>query len=161
MSKRKTNSHTTASAVAYGAAPRVYQFSAAFKGLLVIGALALIVLGILGTADAYLYGGSLAAQFGGCLLALIPFSIALFVVPALWQCKLCLYEDHLEYNGLLVQRTIRKADIQRALRPTPRYGMFSVILTLYGQPFKRMRIAILGRADEALNRWMNGLPSQS
>jgi hypothetical protein len=81
-------------------------------------------------------------------------------VPALWRCKLVLYKQHLEYHGLLIDRTIRKQEIQNALRPEPRFGMFSVILRVYGQPFNKLHIAVLGRADDALNRWMKNVPTQ-
>ncbi|MGN6421779.1 MAG: hypothetical protein ACTHLA_00560 [Asticcacaulis sp.] len=140
--------------------PHTYEFSVGFKALLVVGALALIALGIWGTAESYLNGRTVMAQFAGCAFSIIPFIGALIVVPALWRCKLVLYKQHLEYHGLLIDRTIRKQEIQNALRPEPRFGMFSVILRVYGQPFNKLHIAVLGRADDALNRWMKNVPTQ-
>lgn len=141
--------------------PHTYRFNVGFKVFLVVAALALVAVGIAGTAESYLYGPTLAAQFAGCVLSIIPIIGALIVVPALWRCKLVLYKQHLEYHGLLIDRTIRKQEIQNALRPEPRYGMFSVILRVYGQPFKSLRIAVLGRADDVLNRWMKNVPTQA
>lgn len=140
--------------------PHTYEFSAGFKALLIVGAVALIALGVWGTAESYLNGRTVMAQFAGCALSIVPFIGALVVVPALWRCKLVLYKQHLEYHGLLIDRTIRRQEIQNALRPEPRFGMFSVILRVYGQPFKQLHIAVLGRADDALNRWMKNLPTQ-
>jgi len=141
--------------------PHTYQFSAGFKALLLVAAAVLVVLGVTGTAEAYLNGQTLAQQFTGCALSILPFIGALVIVPALWRCKLVLYKQHLEYHGLLIHRVIRKTEIQNALRPEPRYGMFSVILRVYGQPFKSLRIAVLGRADEVLARWMKNVPTES
>lgn len=136
--------------------PRIYQFGPVFKTLLLVASAGLIGLGIWGTASAYASGGDLEHRFTEMLLSLVPMAIALFGAPALWQCRLELYEDHLEYYGLLVRRVIRKADIQEALSE-PRYGMVSVILTLYGQPLKSVRIALLGKMDDGLARWVEGV----
>ena len=133
---------------------KVYSFGPGARlGLLIVGAV-LVAAGVSGVAYAYEALHGLGAQFAGICLSLVPIALALFGVPAFWQCRLELYDDHLEYYGLLVSRVIRKADVQSALRPTPRFGMFSVILKLYGQPFKSVRIAILGRMDDAFSGWM-------
>lgn len=140
---------------------RVYRFGPASKACLVAMAVALIAVGIAGVAESYLTLNGVAAQFGGILVAMIPLALALFGVPALWQCRLELYDDHLEYYGVFVRRVIRKADIKRALSPQPRFGMFSVIFTLYGQPLHSVRIAILGHMDDVFARWMGDVPGQA
>lgn len=138
--------------------PRVYQFGPVFKSLLLAGALALIVMGVIGTIQSYTHMHGSLAQFGGIVVSLIPIAAALFGTPMIWRCKLSLYEDRLEYNGLVIDAVIRKADIIDALTPEPHYGMFQIFLTLAGHPFKRLHLAVLGHMDDALTRWINGLP---
>lgn len=138
--------------------PRVYQFGPIFKTLLIVGALALVAMGVWGVMQSYTHGHGVLAQFGGVLLSLIPIAAALFGAPMVWRCKLTLFEDRLEYNGLMLDATIRKADVIAALSPAPQYGMFSIFLTLAGQPFKRLHIAVLGHMDDALRSWVNTLP---
>ena len=138
--------------------PRVYTFGPIFKTLLVFGAFALIAIGVVGMMQSYTHGHGVLAQFGGILLSLIPVAAALIGAPMVWRCKLSLYEDRLEYNGLMLDATIRKADVIDALSPAPHYGMFSIFLTLAGQPFKKLHIAVLGHMDEALKGWVNALP---
>jgi len=138
--------------------PRIYQFGPVFKTLLVLTSLLFIASGIAGIMQSYLYAHGVVAQFGGILLSLIPIAIALFGAPVVWRCKLTLFEDRLEYNGLLIDRVIRKEEIREALSPAPRYGMFSVFLNVYGQPFKSLHIAVLGHVDDAFTGWVNGLP---
>ena len=138
--------------------PRVYQFGPVFKTVLVLASVALIAIGITGAAESYLLMPSLAGKAGGLLLSLVPIAVALFGAPVVWRCKLSLYEDRLEYNGLLIDRVIHKEEIREALSPTPRYGMFSVFLNVYGQPFKSLHIAVLGHVDDVFMRWVGGLP---
>ena len=139
--------------------PRIYQFGPLFKTLLILAGIALIGLGLWGEIKSYETLPDVGHQFFGILVSLLPMALALIGIPMLWQCKLSLYEDHLEYHGLLVHRVIRKADVQLALRPEPRYGMFSVILTLYGQPLKSIHIAVLGRMDDVFAGWVSALPN--
>ena len=53
--------------------PHTYEFSAGFKALLIVGAVALIALGVWGTAESYLNGRTVMAQFAGCALSIVPF----------------------------------------------------------------------------------------
>jgi hypothetical protein len=138
--------------------PRVYQFGPVFKFLLLAGALALIVMGVTGAIQSYTHMHGAVAQFGGILLSLIPIATAVFGAPMVWRCKLSLYEDRLEYNGLVIDAVIRKSDIIDALTPEPQNGMFQIFLTLAGHPFKRLHLAVLGHMDDAMARWVNGLP---
>jgi hypothetical protein len=138
--------------------PRVYQFGPVFKSLIIAGALALIAIGVTGAMQSYTHMHGVVAQFGGILLSLIPIAAALFGAPMVWRCKLSLYEDRLEYNGLMIDAVIRKSDIIDSLMPAPQYGMFQIFLTLAGHPFKRLHLAVLGHMDEAFMRWVNGLP---
>ena len=138
--------------------PRVYQFGPVFKSLLAAGALALIAIGVAGAIQSYTHMQGPIAQFGGILISLIPIAAALFGAPMVWRCKLSLYEDRLEYNGLVMDAVIRKSDIINALTPAPQYGMFQIFLTLAGHPFKRLHLAVLGHMDDAVMRWVNGLP---
>jgi hypothetical protein len=138
--------------------PRVYEFGPVFKTLLLVSALALIAVGVTGAIQSYTLMQGPVAQFGGILLSLIPIAAALFGTPMVWRCKLSLYEDRLEYNGLVVDAVIRKSDIIEALTPEPHYGMFQIFLTLAGHPFKRLHLAVLGHMDDAVMRWVNGLP---
>ena len=138
--------------------PRVYQFGPVFKTLVVLAALGLIAIGIVGSAESYALMPTLAGKIMGVLLSLVPIAIALFGAPVVWRCKLSLYEDRLEYNGLLIDRVIHKEEIREALSPEPRYGMFSVFLNVYGQPFKSLHIAVLGHVDEAFTHWVGALP---
>ena len=138
--------------------PRVYQFGPVFKALLIAGAVALIAVGVTGAIQSYTHMHGPVAQFGGILLSLIPIAAALFGAPMVWRCKLSLYEDRLEYNGLVIDAVIRKSDIIDALMPEPENGMFQIFLTLAGHPFKRLHLAVLGHMDDAMARWVNGLP---
>lgn len=138
--------------------PRVYQFGPIVKTLVALAALALIVIGIVGVMQAYTHLHGVAAQFGGCVLSMIPIAVALFGAPTIWRCKLTLHEDRLEYNGLMIDRVIRKSDVINALGKQEQTGMFSIFLTLASQPFKSLHIAVLGRMDDAISRWVDGLP---
>jgi hypothetical protein len=136
-------------------APRIYTFGPIFKTLLVIISLAMIVIGVTGAMQSYTQLNSVGAQFAGVLLSMIPIAAALFGAPMLWRCKLTLFEDRLEYNGLLIDTVIRKTDVINALSREPRYGVFSIFLTLAG---KSLHIAVLGRMDEAIRSWVDALP---
>jgi hypothetical protein len=138
--------------------PRIYQFGPVFKSLVVAGALALIAIGVTGAMQSYQHMHGPLAQFGGILLSLIPIAAALFGAPMIWRCKLSLYEDRLEYNGLVIDAVIRKSDIIDSLMPAPQYGIFQIFLTLAGHPFKRLHLAVFGHMDDAVERWVNGLP---
>ncbi len=138
--------------------PRTYQFSPVFKTLLVLGSVLFIISGVWGIAESYTQMHGVVAQFSGIVASMVPIALALFGAPMVWRCKLTLHEDRLEYNGLVVDAVIRKADVLDALTPQPQYGMFQIFLTLAGHPFKRLHLAVLGRMDEALSGWVNALP---
>jgi len=138
--------------------PRVYQFGPIVKTLVTLAALVLVVVGVAGVMQSYTHLHGVAAQFGGCLLSMIPIAFALFGAPIIWRCKLTLHEDRLEYNGLMIDRVIRKSDVINALGKQEQTGMFSIFLTLASQPFKSLHIAVLGRMDDAISRWVEGLP---
>jgi len=138
--------------------PRVYQFGPIVKTLVALAALALIVIGVAGVMQAYTHLHGVAAQFGGCVLAMVPIAVALFGAPIVWRCKLTLHDDRLEYNGLMIDRVIRKSDVINALGKQEQTGMFSIFLTLASQPFKSLHIAVLGRMDDAMSRWVDALP---
>ncbi|MBW8734838.1 MAG: hypothetical protein JF571_11145 [Asticcacaulis sp.] len=106
--------------------PRVYQFGPIVKTLVAVAALVLVVVGVAGVMQAYTHLHGVPAQFGGCLLAMIPIAVALFGAPVVWRCKLTLHEDRLEYNGLLIDRVIRKSDVINALGRQEQPGMFSI-----------------------------------
>ncbi len=138
--------------------PRVYQFGPIVKTLVTLAAFALVIIGVAGVMQAYTHLHGVAAQFGGCVLSMIPIAAALFGAPIVWRCKLTLHEDRLEYNGLMIDRVIRKSDVINALGKQEQTGMFSIFLTLASQPFKSLHIAVLGRMDDAISRWVDGLP---
>lgn len=140
--------------------PRVYSFGPIIKALVIIAATGLLAIGVWGSIYAYTHLHGVLAQFGGILLAMVPIALALFGGPVVWACRLCLYEDRLEYHGLMLDTVIRKADIIDALSPAPALGMFQIFLTLAGKPFKKLHIAVLGHRDETLTRWVNALPHQ-
>ena len=142
------------------AKPQVYQFGPVFKTGLVLASLALIAVGVWGAMNAYTHFHTVYAQFGGVVLSLIPIAAALFGAPMVWRCKLTLHEDRLVYNGLIMDAEILKSDVVDALTPTPHYGMFHILLTLVQHPVKRLHIAVLGRMDDALARWVGALPHQ-
>ncbi len=139
-------------------APRVYQFGPIVKTLLILAALTMLVSGVSGVAYAYTHAHGVLAQFGGCLLSMIPIAAALFGAPIVWRCKLTLSEDSLEYNGLMIDRVIRKSEVINALAQDDHNGMFSIFLTLASQPFKSLHIAVLGRWDDAVRGWVDALP---
>jgi hypothetical protein len=136
-------------------APRVYRFGPIFKTLLVLTALAMIAIGVTGVMQSYAQLNGVPAQFAGILLSMIPIAAALFGAPMLWRCKLTLHEDRLEYNGLLIDTVIRKTDVINALSREPRFGVFSIFLTLAG---KSLHIAVLGPMDEAIRSWVAAVP---
>ncbi len=138
--------------------PRVYQFGPIVKTLVTLAAAALVIIGVAGVMQAYTHLHGVAAQFGGCVLSMIPIAVALLGAPIVWRCKLTLHEDRLEYNGLMIDRVIRKSDVINALGQQEQAGMFSIFLTLASQPFKSLHIAVLGRMDDAMSRWVDALP---
>src|SRR5262249_37437046 len=138
--------------------PQVYQFGPIVKTLTALTALALIVIGVTGVMQAYTHLHGVAAQFGGCVLSMIPIAAALFGRPIVVRCQLTLHEDRLEYNGLMIDRVIRKTDVINALSQQEQTGMFSIFLTLASQPFKSLHIAVLGRMDDTISRWVDALP---
>lgn len=138
--------------------PRTYQFGPVFKTLLVLASVAFIVSGVWGVMQSYIHMHGVVAQFGGIVASMVPIALALFGAPMVWRCKLTLHEDHLEYNGLVIDAVIRKADVLDALTPQPQYGIFQIFLTLAGHPFKRLHLAVLGRMDDTLSGWVSALP---
>ncbi len=141
--------------------PLVYSFGPIIKTLTVAAAIVLIAFGVWGVMNAYANLHGVGAQFGGVLLSMLPIALALFGAPMVWRCKLCLYEDRLEYTGLMLDAVIYKADIVEALTPAPHHGMFDIFLNVVGKPFKKLHIAVLGRRDETMTRWLNALPHQA
>ena len=140
---------------------QVYQFGPVFKTGLVIVSLALIAVGVWGMMNAYSHFHTVYGQFGGILLSLIPVASALFGAPMVWRCKLTLTEDSLVYNGLVIDAEIRKSDVIDAITPASHYGVFHILLTLVKNPVKKLHIAVLGRMDDALARWVGALPHQT
>jgi len=143
------------------AKPRVYTFGPVFKTGLLLAAVALVAAGVWGIMNAYSHFHTIYGQVFGILLSLIPVAAALIGAPMVWRCKLTLHEDRLEYNGLLIDRVIRKSDVINALGKQEQTGMFSIFLTLASQPFKSLHIAVLGRMDDALAGWLGALPHQT
>jgi hypothetical protein len=141
--------------------PQVYQFGPVFKTGLVLASVAMVAAGIWGMANAYTHFHTVLGQFGGILLSLIPVAAALIGAPMVWRCRLTLHEDRLVYNGLVIDAVIRKSDVIDALTPAPHYGMFHILLTLVRHPVKKLHIAVLGRMDDALARWVGALPHQT
>ncbi len=141
--------------------PQVYQFGPVFRTGLVIASIALVAAGVWGMMNAYSHFHTVYGQFFGILLGLVPVAGALIGAPMVWRCKLTLHEDRLVYNGLVVDAEIRKSDVIDALAPAPHYGMFHILLTLARHPFKKLHIAVLGRMDDALARWVGALPHQT
>ncbi len=141
--------------------PQVYQFGPVFKTGLVIASILMVAAGVWGMMNAYSHFHTVYGQFGGILLSLIPVAAALFGAPMVWRCKLTLHDDRLVYNGLVIDAEISKSDVIDALTPAPHYGMFHILLTLVQHPFKKLHIAVLGRMDDALARWVGALPHQT
>ncbi len=137
---------------------RVYQFGPIMKTLVVAGALGLIAAGVWGVMHSYLTMHGVLAQLGGCLLSMIPIAVALFGAPIVWQCRLALYEDRMEYHGLFLDISVNRAEVVDVLSRDDHNGMFSIFLTLASQPLKRMHFAILGKMDDALTRWVSAAP---
>lgn len=140
---------------------QVYQFGPLFKTGLVVVSVAMIAAGVWGMMNAYSHFQTVYGQFGGILLSLIPVAAALFGAPMLWRCKLTLHDDRLVYNGLVIDAEITKADVIDAITPAPHYGVFHILLTLVKHPVKKLHIAVLGRMDDALERWVGALPHQT
>ncbi len=137
---------------------RVYQFGPIMKTLVVAGALGLIAAGVWGVMHSYLTMHGVLAQFGGCLLSMVPIAAALFGAPIVWQCRLALYEDRMEYHGLFLDISVARAEVVDVLSRDDHNGMFSIFLTLASQPLKRLHFAILGKMDDALARWVSAAP---
>ncbi|UDF05671.1 hypothetical protein [Asticcacaulis sp. AND118] len=132
-----------------------YRFGLGVKSALVCAALLQIVAGVLLMSQAYMAGGTVMQQFSGVVLGLIPVAIALFVVPVLWRCELRVYEDRLEYQGVLLDIAIPREDIVAAAAPRRGMGMFDVSLELINGPFRRLRLAIMDKNEERLANWLN------
>ncbi len=141
--------------------PQVYQFGPIFKTGLVLASIGMIVAGVWIMMNAYSHFHTVYGQFGGILLGLIPVAAALFGAPMVWRCKLTLHEDRLVYNGLVIDAEIRKSDVIDALTSASDYGVFHILLTLVQHPVKKLHIAVLGRMDDALARWVGALPHQT
>lgn len=140
------------------AKPRIYTFGPVFKTLLILTAVTLMALGLWGVMQAYTHGTSVLAQFCGVLLSLLPMALALIGTPMVWRCRLTLFDDHLEYRGLVMDAVIQRSEIRHALAPRQRFGLFWVFLILAEEPLKRLNIAILGRVDDTLSAWVKALP---
>ncbi|MFT3996088.1 MAG: hypothetical protein QM667_01680 [Asticcacaulis sp.] len=131
-----------------------YRFGPVVKAALLCAALLQIVAGIMLMANAYLSGGSLLTQFSGVVMGMIPVAVALFVVPVLWRCELRVYEDRLEYQGILLDIAIPREDIvAAAAAPRPGFGMFDLSLELINGPFRRLHLAIMSKNQDRLVNW--------
>lgn len=131
-----------------------YRFGIIVKSALFVAAMLQIVAGVILMANAYLAGDSVLTQFSGIVLGMIPVSIALFVIPVLWRCELRVYEDRLEYQGVLLDVAIPRKDIVvAATAPRPGFGMFDVSLEMINGPFRRLHLAIMARNDDRLTTW--------
>ncbi|ESQ84909.1 hypothetical protein AEAC466_07575 [Asticcacaulis sp. AC466] len=139
-------------------ATRIYRFGPAVRILTVVAAVGLIAAGIWEIANAFSAHNGVIQQFFGIVLGMVPVALALFGAPAVLRCQLEVHEDRLEYQGLLIEASIPRSAIVDALSPRESYGMFSLFLTVAGKPFKRLHIAILGKKDEAFERWYSDLP---
>ncbi|BBF82757.1 MULTISPECIES: hypothetical protein [Asticcacaulis] len=134
-----------------------YRFGPVVKIALLSAALLQIVAGVLLMSQAYLAGGTVLQQFSGVVLGMIPVSIALFLTPVLWRCELRVYEDRLEYQGILLDIAIPRDHIVAAVAPRRGLGMFDVSLELVNAPFRRLHLAIMDRNEERLARWLNNV----
>ena len=61
----------------------------------------------------------------------------------------------------VIDAEIRKSDVIDALTSASDYGVFHILLTLVQHPVKKLHIAVLGRMDDALARWVGALPHET
>ncbi|MDC7685119.1 hypothetical protein PQU92_17690 [Asticcacaulis sp. BYS171W] len=131
-----------------------YRFGPLVKTALFVAALLQIVAGIMLIANAYMAGGSVLAQFSGIVMGMIPVAIALFVVPVLWNCQLRVYENRLEYQGVLLNIAIPREDLVAvSAAPKPGFGMFGLTLELVNGPFHRLNLAIMSKNEDRVVNW--------
>lgn len=133
-----------------------YRFGPLVKAALLVAALLQIVAGVLLIANGYLSGDTVLERFSGILLGMIPVAVALFVVPVLWRCELRVYENRLEYRGVMLDLVIPREDIVSAdAAARPGFGMFDLSLELINGPFRRLHLAILSRQEDRLVDWLH------
>lgn len=144
--------------------PRIYRFGPIARLIWICCSLIIFCAGVVGALWAGLKLFSTAPAYDSVGLVALPIGLlatglGLAALVSTVRGRLELYEDRVEYYGILGRRVVRTIDIKETVRPIQQYGHFVITLVLKGSGAKRVRITDFGKMDETLADWLNALPN--